>query len=351
VEFATELILGHGGLGEESNYDYSKPKRKGKGRERKASYSTINTRCVCALAALLILRTLVTEVKSEAILKCLRPWGRHEPERVPKSYERAACKSRRSISHSLLESGTLSSKVQACSRNCSSQARKASYDVPGAWRPIALLNTIGKLIEAITAKRLRDAVEEYGLLPGTQMGARQGRSTETALELLIEQVRTVWKSKKHVATMLSLDIAGAFDTINPARLLDILRKKGFPGWVVRWVREFITARTTTLVIQGVESELFEVEAGVPQGLTLSPILFLLYNSELLRICNQAKKRDSAVGFADDVNILTHSTSTERNCRTIEDIHTQCGAWARRQHELHPSKYELYTSPGAAEVQF
>jgi hypothetical protein len=76
VEFATELILGHGGLGEESNYDYSKPKRKGKGRERKASYSTINTRCVCALAALLILRTLVTEVKSEAILKCLRPLGK-----------------------------------------------------------------------------------------------------------------------------------------------------------------------------------------------------------------------------------------------------------------------------------
>jgi hypothetical protein len=39
----TELILGHGGLGEESNYNYSKLKRKGKERESNASYFTINT--------------------------------------------------------------------------------------------------------------------------------------------------------------------------------------------------------------------------------------------------------------------------------------------------------------------
>jgi hypothetical protein len=39
----TELILGRGGLGEESNYDYSKLKRKGKERESNASYFTINT--------------------------------------------------------------------------------------------------------------------------------------------------------------------------------------------------------------------------------------------------------------------------------------------------------------------
>ena len=142
---------------------------------------------------------------------------------------------------------------------------KAAYDTPGAWRPIALLNTIGKLIEALTANRLRDAAEEHGLLPDTQMGARRGRSTETALELLIEQVRTIWTSKKHVASLLSLDISGAFDTVNPTRLLDTLRKKRIPGWLVRWVQAFMTDRTTTLVVQGQESEPFPVEAGVPQG--------------------------------------------------------------------------------------
>jgi hypothetical protein len=69
-KIATELILGRERLREESNYDYSKLKRKGKERENNASYFTINTRCVHALSALLILRTLVTEAKSEAIPKC-----------------------------------------------------------------------------------------------------------------------------------------------------------------------------------------------------------------------------------------------------------------------------------------
>jgi hypothetical protein len=125
---------------------------------------------------------------------------------------------------------------------------KSSYETASAWRPIALLNTIGKLIEAITAQRIKTVAEEHGLLPDTQMGARTKRSTDTALELLTEQVRTVWKSPKHVATLLSLDLSGAFDTVHPIRLLDILRKKGLPGWLVRWVRAFLSNRTTTLII-------------------------------------------------------------------------------------------------------
>jgi len=69
--------------------------------------------------------------------------------------------------------------------------RKPKYSDPGAWRPIALLSTIGKVIEALTANRISTAAEEHHLLPDTQMGARKGRSTETALELLVQQVRTV----------------------------------------------------------------------------------------------------------------------------------------------------------------
>jgi len=218
---------------------------------------------------------------------------------------------------------------------------KESYETPGAWRPIALLNTIGKLIEAITAKRIQDVAERHGLFPSTQMGARKARSTETALELLTEQIHTVWKSPNHVGSMLSLDLSGAFDTVNPIRLLDILRKKGLPGWIVRWIRSFLNGRMTTLIIQGKETEPFEIEAGVPQGSTLSPILFLLYASGLLDICNQPKEKISAVGFADDTNIFTYGTSTEANCRTLERIHERCLEWARKHGmKFAPTKYEL-----------
>ena len=113
------------------------------------------------------------------------------------------------------------------------------------------------------AKRLSQAAEEHRLLPDTQMGARPGRSTETALELLTAQVKTIWGSGQFVASLLLLDISGAFDTVNSTRLLDILRRKGLPRWVVYWIKAFMTDRKTTLVIQGQETTAFSVPAGVP----------------------------------------------------------------------------------------
>jgi len=105
--------------------------------------------------------------------------------------------------------------------------RKENYQAVSAYRPIALLNTIGKLLEAILAKMLSAALEEHKLLPESQMGARKGRSTVTALQLLTEQIHTIWGAKKNqVASMLCLDMVGAYDHVSHARLLHILKCKG-----------------------------------------------------------------------------------------------------------------------------
>jgi len=87
--------------------------------------------------------------------------------------------------------------------------------------------------------------DAFGLTPSVSIKLR---STETALELLTAQIKTVWGSGKFVVSLLSLDISGAFDIVNPTRLLDILRKKGLLGWVVHWIRAFMTDRRTILVI-------------------------------------------------------------------------------------------------------
>ena len=49
------------------------------------------------------------------------------------------------------------------------------------------------------------------LLPKQQMGARKKRSTESALETLTDAIHTVFGcGKQNVASLLSLDVAGAF---------------------------------------------------------------------------------------------------------------------------------------------
>jgi len=79
----------------------------------------------------------------------------------------------------------------------------------GGWRPISLLSAVGKLIEAAIARRITDAAESQGLLPEGQMGNRKNRSTELAVRLVTEAVRTAW-SYGAVASLLQLDIKGAF---------------------------------------------------------------------------------------------------------------------------------------------
>ncbi|KAI0990830.1 hypothetical protein K3495_g17357, partial [Podosphaera aphanis] len=90
--------------------------------------------------------------------------------------------------------------------------QKPRYDTPKSYRPIALLNTMGKLLEKLVASRISKAAEDFNLLPEEQMGARPNRSTISAIELLTKQIHTIWgKDKKQVASLLSLDISGAFD--------------------------------------------------------------------------------------------------------------------------------------------
>jgi hypothetical protein len=90
-----------------------------------------------------------------------------------------------------------------------------------------------------------------------------------------------------------------------------------------------------------ETEQFDVRAGVPQGSPLSPILFMLYNSELFEICRKPFDGLSSVGFADDLNVLVYGRSTESNCRALEGVHRECLAWAKRfGMKFAPQKYEL-----------
>lgn len=53
---------------------------------------------------------------------------------------------------------------------------KGDYTSPSAYRPIALLNTLGKVLEAVISNRIKFIAETYNLLPDTQYGARTGRA-------------------------------------------------------------------------------------------------------------------------------------------------------------------------------
>jgi hypothetical protein len=94
---------------------------------------------------------------------------------------------------------------------------KPDYSAPGAYRPISLLNTLRKLLEAVIAKRLSYYAETYGLLLDTQFGGRPGRTTEQALLILANAVDQAWLKDK-VVTLVAFDLKGAFNGVNKSTL-------------------------------------------------------------------------------------------------------------------------------------
>jgi len=90
---------------------------------------------------------------------------------------------------------------------------KASYQDPKSYRPIALLNTLGKTLESIIATRLSYLAETHHLLPPDHLGGRRLNSTEQAIHLLLERIQTAL-NENQVASLLCLDVSSTFDNVS-----------------------------------------------------------------------------------------------------------------------------------------
>lgn len=212
---------------------------------------------------------------------------------------------------------------------------KSDYSSPGAYRPIALLETFGKVLEAIVAKRISKLAEKYLLLPDGQYGARPGRSTDTALLCIVEQVRAAWeRDSKCVVSLLSMDVAKAFDRVSHPRLLHELRKNRIPETLVNWVSSFLRDRSTAIRLGEYTSQMRKAQVGIPQGSPSSPMLYLFYNACLIRSCEIPRLGTSAVAFVDDNNVLAIGKSTEATTRALGTIEERCRNWER----THGSKF-------------
>ncbi len=141
--------------------------------------------------------------------------------------------------------------------------------------------------------------------------------------------------------LLLLDMTGAFDRVVLARLLHNMREREAHKWIVKLVGSFISNRTTTLCLPGYNTDHFPMHTGIPQGLPLSPILFIFYNANLLNACNLPTLPTSGTGFVDDMKALAFSKLTGENSRTLQTVHKHCLEWARRHGaSFAPEKYVL-----------
>jgi hypothetical protein len=81
---------------------------------------------------------------------------------------------------------------------------KPRYNTPKAYRPIALLNTMGKVLTAIIAELLVFYTETHSLLPAHHFGGRPGRTTTDAVHLLTHKIKDAWRKRQVTASVWEL---------------------------------------------------------------------------------------------------------------------------------------------------
>ena len=205
---------------------------------------------------------------------------------------------------------------------------KKDYSSPRSYRLIALLSTLGKGLERLMARRLAWTAIRHKVLHPQQFGALPCRSATDLAAALVHDIEEAW-ARGLFASMLTLDIKGAFDAVLRGRLIQRLRSQGWPPTMLRWVSSFTQDRTAAIRLDGHQSPIFAVPAGLPQGSPVSPILFMLYIEPIFKL-GPVLARRGRFGYADDICQLVVSQSLEENTIKLQNITADLMAWGHRE---------------------
>ncbi|GJE96989.1 hypothetical protein PsYK624_131990 [Phanerochaete sordida] len=162
---------------------------------------------------------------------------------------------------------------------------KADYTVPKAYRPIVLLNCLGKLLEKILARQMQAMAQAAGVMHPGQFGGTMQHSTTDAGICLVHNIKEAWNQGMESAALL-VDVAQFFPSINHRMLCDILRHQGFSPFLVRFFEHYLADRETAFLFNGVVTPPARMTTGVGQGSALSPVLANLYLAPVIRIAER-----------------------------------------------------------------
>jgi len=95
---------------------------------------------------------------------------------------------------------------------------KPHYDTAKAYRPIALFNTMSKLLTSTITESITYLSDKHELLPSTHFRGCPRHTTTDAMHYLVQNVKHAWRNRK-VVSALFLDVEGAFPHASTDRLI------------------------------------------------------------------------------------------------------------------------------------
>ena len=169
------------------------------------------------------------------------------------------------------------------------------------YRGISAINAVAKLFELVVLDPMFFHSKQY--ISDTQHGFMPKRSTTSNLLVFTSYVIDALAAGYQVDAVYT-DLTAAFDRINHDIAIAKLRRLGFDGTFLQWLKSYLSNRKISVTIEQYASDAFLVPSGIPQGSHLGPLIFLLYFNDVN--CMLSGPR---LSFADDLKMYLRIENT------------------------------------------
>lgn len=195
-------------------------------------------------------------------------------------------------------------------------------------RPIGIPTFEDKVLQRAVHMALEAVYEQD--FHDCSYGFRPGRGAHQAIEAL-------WQASMGMACgwVLEVDIERFFDSLDPQKLQDILRRRVRDGVLLRLIGKWLNAGVME------EGVLSHPDTGTPQGGVISPLLANVYLHEVMdewfehEVKPRLRGRSALVRYADDIVIVFE---LEEDARRVHEVLPK--RFAQYGLKLHPEKTKL-----------
>ena len=213
---------------------------------------------------------------------------------------------------------------------------KSGYPTnPSNYRPISILPLLSKLLERHVYNLLSAHFLENFPLSPCQCGFTLKKSTISALLSFTHDCYEALDNGGEICSVF-FDLSKAFDTVPHLPLLNKLASLKVDLYLIRWIYNYLSNRSQSVVLNGVQSNPLAVISGVPQGSVLGPLLFLAYIDGVARSIHHSK----VIMYADDIVLYRIIKNPSDFTLLQEDVTSIC-TWVTNNHLTLNSKKSCY----------